>query len=100
LRDERTVQRYLAAVEEGRAAGWHTMVYGLSAAVFSWPLRSALLIYARETLSGLARSAAFPSAVSETLCIEVLQSIFRQLPAAIEQTVTGCQEWREPLQSL
>src|SRR5271168_5343890 len=51
LRDERTVQRYLSAVESGRAGGWHTLVYGLTLAVYSFPLRQGLLHYARETLS-------------------------------------------------
>jgi hypothetical protein len=37
LRDERTVQRYLCAVESGRAGGWHTLVYGLTLAVYSFP---------------------------------------------------------------
>src|SRR5882724_10792017 len=30
LRDERLVKRYLAAVDEGRANGWHTLVYGMT----------------------------------------------------------------------
>ena len=60
LRDERTVQRYLSAVESGRAEGWHTLVYGLTLAVYSFPLRQGLLHYARETISGLALAAAGP----------------------------------------
>jgi urease accessory protein UreF len=100
LRDERVVQRYLAAVEAGRASGWHTMVYGLSLAVYSWPLRSALLTYARVTLSSLARSAAQPSGLAEAACQEVLQAIFLQLPTTLEQTVAGCQEWNEPLKGI
>lgn len=100
LRDERVVQRYLAAVEAGRASGWHTMVYGLSLAVYSWPLRSALLTYARATLSSLARSAARPSAIPESVCQEVLQALFLRLPGALEQTVAGCQEWNEPLKGV
>ncbi|MGA3181122.1 MAG: urease accessory UreF family protein [Verrucomicrobiota bacterium] len=100
LRDERTVRRYLAAVQEGRASGWHTLVYGLSLAVYSWPLRSALLTYARATLSSLARAAARPAAIPAPVRREVLQSCFLQLPAAVEQTVAGCQEWGQPLKSL
>ena len=40
LRDERTVQRYLAAVAAGDAAGWHTVVYGLTLAVYSLSRRA------------------------------------------------------------
>jgi urease accessory protein UreF len=95
LRDERTVQRYLAAVEAGRAAGWHTVVYGVALAVYSWPLRHGLLIYARETLSGLARAAGglqgvagSPSADGEDAAVrKILQSLLPRLPAAIERTL-------------
>lgn len=98
LHDERTVRRYLAAVEAGRASGWHTVVYGLSLAVYSWPLRSALLAYSRVTLSTLARRAARPPDFSEPVRGEVLQIIFLQLPAAIELTLAGCREWSGPLE--
>jgi hypothetical protein len=54
LRDERLAQRYLSAVEAGRAHGWHTVVYGIILAVYSWPLRQALIHYGRETMCGLA----------------------------------------------
>src|SRR5215472_10337355 len=35
LRDQRVVQRYLTAVETGVAHGWHTLVYGLTLAIYS-----------------------------------------------------------------
>jgi len=54
LRDERLTQRYLAAVESGQANGWHTVVYGIMLAIYSWPLRQGLIHYGRETISGLA----------------------------------------------
>jgi urease accessory protein UreF len=97
LRDERVVQRYLAAVAEGRAAGWHTVVYGLSLAVYSWPLRSALMAYARATLCSLARSAARSSALPEAGCQEILQAVLAQLPVVMERTVVSCEGWNEPL---
>jgi urease accessory protein UreF len=92
LRDERTVQRYLAAVEAGEAAGWHTVVYGITLAVYSMPLRQGLLRYARETLSGLALAAARPPALSEPARQEILQALFLRLPDAIEQTLAACAE--------
>jgi urease accessory protein UreF len=91
LRDERMVQRYLAAVESGQAQGWHTVVYGLTLAVYSWPLRSGLLAYARETLQGLAHAAGRSAALSEAVCQETLLSLLPLLPATIEQTLTRCE---------
>ena len=35
MRDQRLVQRYLAALAEGQARGWHTLVYGVSLAMFT-----------------------------------------------------------------
>ena len=57
LRDDRLVQRYLKAVESGQAYGWHTLVYGVTLAVYSVPLRQGLLFYGQETLAGLAGAA-------------------------------------------
>lgn len=92
LRDERTVQRYLAAVESGDAAGWHTVVYGITLAVYSRPLRQGLLAYARETLSGLALAAGRPPGFPEPARREILQALFLRLPAALEQTLALCAE--------
>src|SRR6266516_3530699 len=38
LRDHRLLQRYLRAVEEGAAQGWHTLVYGVTLSVYSLPV--------------------------------------------------------------
>ena len=54
-RDLRAVQRYLAAVEEGRAEGWNPIVFGIALAAFHLPYRPALLHYAGTLLRGLAR---------------------------------------------
>jgi len=87
LRDERVVQRYLAAVETGQAQGWHTVVYGITFAVYSWPLRHALLTYGREILSGLGQAASRSSGFSAELCGQTLDPILLRLPPAIEQTL-------------
>ena len=44
-------------VENGEAAGWHTVVYGMLLALFSFPLRQALLHYAGSTQHSLLESA-------------------------------------------
>jgi urease accessory protein UreF len=87
LRDVRTVQRYLSAVESGRAEGWHTLVYGLTLAVYSFPLRQGLLHYARETLSALARPALQSGNVIDATSRDMLETLLSQLPAAVEQTI-------------
>lgn len=89
LRDERTVQRYLGAVENGEAAGWHTLVYGLTLAVYSVPLRQGLLYYARETISTLASTAAASELFADPACQEMLEKILAKLPQAVEQTVAA-----------
>lgn len=57
LRDQKLVKRYLAAVEGGEAHGWHTLVYGVTLALYSLPLRQGLLGYAAQTLGGLGAAA-------------------------------------------
>jgi hypothetical protein len=84
LRDDRMVQRYLAAVESGQAHGWHTVVYGLTLAVYSLPLAQGLLFYAQETLAGLAVGAGnvreeSPAALPEDLMARVLAAVSANL---------------------
>jgi urease accessory protein UreF len=90
LRDERTVQRYLCAVESGRAGGWHTLVYGLTLAVYSFPLRQGLIHYGRETLSALARAAAGAGKFFDPASQEMLETILARLPEAVERTIPAC----------
>ena len=57
LRDQRFVQRYLRAVENAEAHGWHTLVFGVFLAQYSLPLRQGLMLYAQRTLGGFLDSA-------------------------------------------
>jgi urease accessory protein UreF len=84
LRDERTVQRYLAAVESGQARGWHTMVYGVTLAVYSLPLRQGLLHYSQETLSAFAEVAGRFREFSESELAEMLSRLLARVRAAVE----------------
>jgi urease accessory protein UreF len=97
LRDQRVVQRYLEAVESGQASGWHTLVYGLTLAVYSLPLRQGLLGYAHQTTRGFIYSAARMLNLSEhdcralfdTLCVdlrEAVETLLAQPTAALAQT--------------
>jgi urease accessory protein UreF len=84
LRDQRPVQRYLRAVESGEAHGWHTLVYGLTLAVYSLPLRQGLLGYAHQTTRGFIYSAARMLSLSEHQCRELFDSLCAGLPGAVE----------------
>ncbi|MGA2173885.1 MAG: urease accessory UreF family protein [Verrucomicrobiota bacterium] len=89
LRDDRTVQRYLAAVESGHAHGWHTVVYGLTLAVYSLPLRQGLLYYAQETLAGLAGAAARGAGGAQSDLSRALEDLLARVPAAVEASLAG-----------
>lgn len=65
LRDQRLVQRYLRAIEDGQAHGWHTLVFGVFLAQYSLPLRQGLVLYGQRTLGG------FLDAASGTLRLSV-----------------------------
>ena len=87
LRDERVVQRYLEAVESGGAHGWHTLVYGLTLAVYSLPLRQGLLGYAHQTMRGFIYAAARMLRLSEHECRALFDSLSADLPEAVETLI-------------
>jgi len=87
LRDERFVQRYLHAVESGQANGWHTLVYGLTLAVYSLPLRQGLLGYAHQSTRGLIYSGASMLRLSEHDCRALFDDLCEPLPACVEDLV-------------
>ncbi len=95
LRDLRVLQRYRRAVETGQAHGWHTVVYGLTLAIYSLPLRQGLLGYAHQTTRGFIYSAARTLRLSERACRGLFDELSLGLPAAIEvlflkETTPGC----------
>ena len=88
LRDQRVVQRYLQAVEGSQADGWHTLVYGLTLAVYSLPLRQGLLGYAHQTTRGFIYSAARMLRLSERQCRALFDTLCANLPEAVEALLT------------
>ena len=89
MRDQRLVQRYLAAIEAGDARGWHTLVYGVSLAMFSLPLRQGLQNYIEQTMRGFIARAASALRLSETACAELAAEHFVAAPHAIAQALNG-----------
>ena len=87
LRDERMVQRYLGAVENRAAHGWHTLVYGLTLVVYSLPLRPGLLGYAHQTTRGFIHAAARPLNLTEAACRDLFEELCTPLPEAVELVV-------------
>lgn len=87
LRDERGVQRYLAAVETHEAHGWHTLVYGLTLAIYSLPLRQGLLGYAHQTTRGFIHAAARSLQLTEAECRALFDEFCTPLPAAVAALV-------------
>lgn len=80
LRDERVVQRYLAAVESGQAHGWHTLVYGMTLVLYSLPLRQGLLGYAHQTTRGFIHAAARTRGWKESECAALFAEFSANLP--------------------
>lgn len=87
LRDDRVVQRYLRAVREERAHGWHILVFGLTLAVYSLPIRQGLLTYARQTLRGFIHSAARPLQLTQADCRQLHDELCKDLPRHLELLV-------------
>jgi urease accessory protein UreF len=89
LRDERLVQRYLQAVDEELAQGWHTLVYGLTLALYSIPVRQGLMHYARQTLGGFIHSAAGPLHLSEEERSGALEHLCADLRPRMEELIVS-----------
>ena len=85
LRDQRLVQRYLRAVENGEAHGWHTLVFGVFLAQYSLPLRQGLVLYGQRTLGGFLDSAG----ASLRLPVATCDAVFSEASAPVTNAVNG-----------
>lgn len=93
MKDLRVLQRYRDLVNEGKAHGWHTLVYGLVLSTYSIPSRQGLLHYGRQTVRGFVDSAARPLELSEVTCRDLRDEISLSLPPLIQETLApanGC----------
>src|SRR6185436_12355447 len=87
LKDLRTLQRYRDAVNEGKAYGWHTLVYGLVLSTYSIPLRQGLLHYEPQTLRGFVESAARSLDLADKDCLNLQLELNSELLPSIEKTL-------------
>jgi urease accessory protein UreF len=87
LRDERIVRRYLESVERGETHAWHTLVYGVTLALYSLPLRQGLLGYGFQTTRGFIYAAAKSLHLSEKNCRALLEELCGNLPEAVEALI-------------
>lgn len=89
LRDDRFVRRYLAAVDEGRANAWHTLVYGLTLSVYSLPLRQGLVSYAAQTTRGFIQLGVAGLNYNEADCRALFDETSSELNANIFSLAPG-----------
>ena len=84
LRDHRLLQRYLRAVDDGLAHGWHTLVYGVTLSVYSLPVLQGLTSYEKQTLLGFMHAVSRTLRLSEQDCRQLLEHLSPSLPQPIE----------------
>jgi len=77
LRDQRVIQRYLDAIDGGRARGWNPIVYGIVLAVFGIPLRQGLVHYANSILRSHAAHFGSGAAPLERLLADAVEPLPR-----------------------
>jgi urease accessory protein UreF len=96
LRDHRLLMRYLRAVEEGLAFGWHTLVYGVTLSVYSLPVLQGLASYEKQTLLGFMHAAARSLRLSEADCRALLEKLAPSLPRPLESVLGEDEDSRTP----
>ncbi len=87
LRGEPVAAKYHAAVREGKAEGWHTLVYGLMLAVYCIPLRQGLAGYATQILNGYVQAAGRTFSVSEEDRADLLNALCADLPQRVDSVL-------------
>lgn len=91
LRDQRGLQRYITAVDGGEAHAWHTVVYGITLASFSLPLRQGLMNYAGQVLNGFVRASGSLSRFAPADTHHLLNQNIAAIPPLIDKLLSDCQ---------
>lgn len=87
LRDQRGLQRYIRAVDAGEASAWHTIVYGVTLASFSMPLRQGLLNYSARVLSGFVQSSGGFDRFAQLDCETLIEENLAAIPPEIDRAL-------------
>lgn len=87
LRENRLIQRYLAALDAGEVYAWHTLVYGISLSIYSVPLRQGLLVYSNLVLDGFANAAAGRLSISASALHNIVDEITSAVPKRIDSLI-------------
>ncbi|MDB6055989.1 MAG: hypothetical protein JWN25_3512 [Verrucomicrobiales bacterium] len=90
LKDSRLIQKYIAALEEGRVRGWHTLVYGLSLATYSIPIVQGLQNYCEQTLGSFANAGIQKLNLPEQTLESILEPALEALPLLIQGCIEKC----------
>ena len=84
LRDHRLLQRYLRAMDNNQAHGWHTLVYGVTLSVYSLPVLQGLSSYEKQTILGFMHAVSRTLRFSENDCRDLLAQLSPSLPCSTE----------------
>ena len=84
LRDQRGVRRYLAAVEEGEAIGWHLLVAGVALGLYALPLRQGLMDYALHTFWNVVSQAGGALGMTANDARDLVNELGSDLPKHIQ----------------
>jgi urease accessory protein UreF len=87
VKHNRVVQRYLAASDESLVHNWHTIVFGMTLALYSLPLRQGLVHYAEKTLAGFVASVQLSRGLKASTCDEVLHRALAEVPSATNKLI-------------
>jgi len=85
LRDLRVVQRYLLAVDDGKAFGWHPFAFGVVMAAYHLPWRSGLLHFARQTMAGFLGGTPLAAQLPDTAQVALLAEADPELAAGLNR---------------
>ena len=84
------------AVEAGAAHGWHTLVYGMTLAVYSLPVLPGLMSYERQTLLGFMHAVSRSLRLSENDCRDLLDQLSPTLPSTMTPILGEDEDPRPP----
>ena len=90
LRDQRGLRRYIAAVDQGDAHGWHFLVAGAALALYALPMRQGLMDYALHTFWNVVGQASAQGLVDGGSAGHLVNHLASDLPDRIQSLFPAC----------